>query len=167
MDGDDVRVAEPGQGAGFPGEPLGEARVGRRLGGQNLQRHEAVEGGLARLVHGPHAAFAEEAEDFELREEPGHLLDGRRHERFGFGPRGGVRSGALLEQAGGAKPSQRARRQRGTALRTFLWHSPIRSGFIHTPSSEAKPSKCYRNNGETCRHACGAPRFSRMASMGR
>jgi hypothetical protein len=147
VDGDDVWVAEAGQGTGFPSEPLGEAWVGRRLGGQDLQGYQAVEGRLARLVHGAHAAFAQEAEDFELWEEPGYLFNSQRHERFGFGAGGSVSSGALLHQAGGAKPCQHSHRQRGTALRTLLWHSPIRSGIIHTPYSEAKPSKCYRKYG--------------------
>ena len=147
VDGDDVWVAEARQGAGFPGEALGEAWVGRRLGGQDFQRDQAVEGRLARFVHGPHAAFAEEAEDFELREEPGHLFDRQRHEGFGFGAGGSVGGGTLLEEAGGAKARQHALRQRGAALRTLLWHSPIRSGVIHTPYSEANPSKCYRKCG--------------------
>src|ERR1035441_2121395 len=160
MDRNDVRVAKPTQRAGFPGEPLGEARVRCRLGRQDLQSHHAVEGGLARLIHRPHAAFAEEAEDLKLREEPGHLLDARRHERFGVGPSGRVGGGALLEQASRAKPRQRARWQRGAALRAFLWHHPIHSGFIHTPTSEAKPSKCYRNQRRTCQQARAASSFT-------
>ena len=45
-------------------------------------------------------------------------------------------------QAGQSPASAPAGSERA-ALRTFLWHGPIRSGFIHTPSSEAKPRKCY------------------------
>jgi hypothetical protein len=122
------------------------------LGWQDLQCHQTVEGGLTRLIHRPHAAFAEEAEDLKLREELGHLLECRWHERFGIGSGGST----LLEEAGGAKPGQRARRQRRAALRAFLRHRPIHSGFIHTPTSEANPSKCYRNKCRTCQQARAA-----------
>jgi hypothetical protein len=40
-------------------ETLGERRISRRFGRQNLHGHQSIQGGLAGLVHRTHAALAE------------------------------------------------------------------------------------------------------------
>ena len=79
MHGDDVRMVQAGQGAGFAVEPLGKAGVaccGRR---QDLQRHQPVQGRLPGLIDRAHAALADELKDFELGEQLGDLRHRRRH----------------------------------------------------------------------------------------
>ena len=49
-------------------------------GRQNLQRHDAVEFFLPRLVDRAHAAPADELDDFKLRKFRRQFLDGRRRE---------------------------------------------------------------------------------------
>ena len=64
VDGDDVGVVELGHGVGFAGETLGKAACGgvaAHFGGEDFEGDEAVEGFLAGLVDGAHAAAAEEA----------------------------------------------------------------------------------------------------------
>jgi hypothetical protein len=70
---DDIRVAELGQGLALPREPLGEAGVGRVLGGEDLERHEPGERLLAGLVDGPHPAVADELDQLQVREVRGQL----------------------------------------------------------------------------------------------
>ena len=70
---------------------------------------------------------------FELRKQPRDFLDTGRLERSRHGRRGGVRRGALLEQAGRAKAGEGAGGQRRAALRTFLFHILVCFRFIHTP----------------------------------
>jgi hypothetical protein len=67
VDGDDVRVAEPGQHAAFAREPLGEGRIGGQRLGKNLQSDQPFDFRLARLEHETHAALADEFQNFELR----------------------------------------------------------------------------------------------------
>ena len=50
VDGDDVRVLEPGDDLGLAAEALGEALVLEELARQDLQGHVAVEAGLVGLV---------------------------------------------------------------------------------------------------------------------
>ena len=71
--GDDVRMAQSSQGLGFAQEALGETRVGPFVRSEDLQRHQAVELRLARLVNDTHAAAAQAFEDFQLREVLGDL----------------------------------------------------------------------------------------------
>jgi hypothetical protein len=68
--GDDVWMVQLCEGPGFTVEPLGERRPERALQWEDLQRDEAIERRLARLINGAHAAFAEESKDFELRKQP-------------------------------------------------------------------------------------------------
>ena len=74
MDGDDVRVVQPRQHAGLAVESLGEGGVGGQRLRQELERDEAVQLRLARLVHHPHAAVADEFEYLQLREGGGDRL---------------------------------------------------------------------------------------------
>ena len=66
-------MVQAGQGAGFAVEALGETGVAGRGGRQDLQRHQAVESGLAGLIDGAHAALADELQDFELGKELGEV----------------------------------------------------------------------------------------------
>jgi hypothetical protein len=85
VDGDDVRVAEAGEGLGFAGEAVGKAWVGDALGREEFKGDEAVEGLLPGLVNDAHAAAANEFQDFELREGGGHRFQSRRRRAAGFG----------------------------------------------------------------------------------
>ena len=87
-------------------------RVAARLAGQDLQRHQPVQLRLARLVDRPHAAPAEQFQDFELREVGPSSSQGRRDERRGLGEGGGFP--ARLSPAGASKP----------ALSRHAGHSP-------------------------------------------
>src|ERR1019366_3388125 len=97
-------------------------------GRKNLQRDNAVKLFLPRLENRPHAALADEFENFELRKFRGKFLDGWRVERRLFGGPDSVRWRAHCEQAGGAKSGQRAGRERRAALPTFI---SVRHGRIH------------------------------------
>jgi len=68
VNGDDVRMIELGERAGFTGEALGERRIAAPLGGQHLEGDESIELRLPGLVDSAHAALAEQAEDFQVRE---------------------------------------------------------------------------------------------------
>ena len=56
MNGDDVRMIEAGQGAGFAVEPLGKTGIAGHRRRQHLQGDQTVQCRLARLVNRPHAA---------------------------------------------------------------------------------------------------------------
>ena len=144
MDGNDVRVVESGEGAGFAVEAFGEAGAAGGLRREDFQGDQPVEGGLAGFINGAHPAFSDKTEDFELGKELRHVFDSGRLERGGFGLGAGF--SALFEKAGRAKALQGAGRKWGAAFWTKFTHL-IRFGFIHTPSSEAKRGKCYRKCG--------------------
>ena len=72
----DVGMLDGRGGAGLALEAGDEAAVGGEALGEDLDGDEAVEGGLPRLVDGPHAASAEDLHDLELAE-------GRANERIG------------------------------------------------------------------------------------
>ena len=55
----DVRVVQPGGGAGFVQEPPAGRRVGRGVDAQHLERHRAVETHVHGLVDRAHSAAAE------------------------------------------------------------------------------------------------------------
>ena len=80
VDGDDVRVLKAREGARLAREALGEARVARDGGRQNLERDQSVEPRLPRLVDGAHAALADQFEDLELRKERAQVVYCRRRE---------------------------------------------------------------------------------------
>ncbi len=63
------------QGAGFPVEALGKTRVACCHRRQDLQRHQPVQGGLARPIDSAHTALADELKDFELRKQLGDVTD--------------------------------------------------------------------------------------------
>jgi hypothetical protein len=86
VDGDDVRMIQPRQHAAFAGESVGESRVGSEGWLQKLQRNQPLQFWLARLEYKPHAALADQFEDFELGKSCRQLLPVRRW-RFcgGFG----------------------------------------------------------------------------------
>ncbi len=75
MDGDDARVVELGQRLGFAGEPFGKRGVVSNSGGQNLERHDSVEFFLPGFIHRPHAAAADQFDDFELGKLPRQFLE--------------------------------------------------------------------------------------------
>ena len=68
VDGDDVGMAEPGQGAGFASKAFGKGRIATPLGRQDLDSHLAIQLDLPGPVDGAHAALADQFLDFELRE---------------------------------------------------------------------------------------------------
>src|SRR5439155_11518177 len=85
---------------------------------QNFQSHETVQLRLARLIHCPHSALAEELNDFELRKILGLSL--RTWWRFrSFRWLSGLAAQAAFHQARGAKPFGRFGRQRRAALSAY------------------------------------------------
>jgi len=60
VDGDQVRVVEPGHRAGFGGERLAEGCVRAELGREDFDRDVAVERLLPRLIHRAHAALGDQ-----------------------------------------------------------------------------------------------------------
>ena len=60
-DGDDVGVLQPRGGPRLALEAHAGVLVGQELGADGLERHQAVEDGVARLVDGAHGAAAEDA----------------------------------------------------------------------------------------------------------
>ena len=69
-----------GQRLGFAGETFGKRGIIADAGRENLQRDDAVQLFLARLVNRAHAAFADEFEDFQLRKQRREFGNGRRIE---------------------------------------------------------------------------------------
>ena len=70
----DVVVVQAGSGLGFELEPLELAGVERRGHGEDLERHAAVQRTLLGLVHDPHAAPADLADDPVIAEDPGQEI---------------------------------------------------------------------------------------------
>ena len=68
VDRDDIRMLEPGGGTPLLLEPLPEARVGRELGREHLDRDLAPVAKLLGEVDDPHAAAAEQRLDPEAGE---------------------------------------------------------------------------------------------------
>ncbi len=75
MDGDDVRMAEPGDGVGLGLEPLALVRGRESALGDRLDRHDAVELQVAGLVNDAHAAAAQHAHDLEAIDDFQGLID--------------------------------------------------------------------------------------------
>jgi hypothetical protein len=73
----DVGVVQPGGGLRLPPKPLQPPGVGQRLGRQHLEGDVPPQALLDRLVHHPHAAPADLAEDAELAQ-PGRRRQARR-----------------------------------------------------------------------------------------
>ena len=69
VDGNDVRMVQPGECLGFTREPLGEVRILLFFACQDFQRDKAVQAWLACLVHDAHATTTEAFDDFQLREQ--------------------------------------------------------------------------------------------------
>jgi hypothetical protein len=78
VNGDDVRMAQGRQSAGFAGEALRERRVGRAFWSKQLECNPALQGLLAGFVNHAHAAPAEARMDLELREERREFFGSRR-----------------------------------------------------------------------------------------
>ena len=70
MDGDDVGVLERGHGLGLALEALAALGVASELLGQHLERHVAVEPGVAGAVHLAHATLAELLDDLVMGKIP-------------------------------------------------------------------------------------------------
>ena len=143
---DDAGMIQLRQRLGFAGEAFGERGVIADAGRKNLERDDAVQFLLPRLVNRAHAALADEFEDFELGKFRGEFGDGRRLERRRLPARGGFVGCALFQQAGGTKPGERAGGQRGAALRTFWRVGRVHFGATHIPNPEANHDGCYREN---------------------
>jgi hypothetical protein len=60
VDGDDVRLGQPGCGVGLAAEPLPISRVGPQVGGQQFDGDVAVDRGVVGPIHLPHAALADQ-----------------------------------------------------------------------------------------------------------
>ena len=83
--GDDVRVAQPGRGAGLALEPLDELTVAVERGREDLDRHLASELAVEPLVDLGHAALAEHRPELVAVDED--VVRGLLHEpRFTHGP---------------------------------------------------------------------------------
>ena len=132
-----------GQRLGFAGEPFGKCRVPPMSGG-NIFSATTRSSSFAGFLHRAHAAFADEPEDFQLREQRGQFRQPRRNESFGRALRDRVFGPAQFEQAGGAKAGERAGLKRLAALRAFrsVCRILIHVVFIHTVSSEANHGRC-------------------------
>ena len=74
-----------GQRPRFAGKTLGESRVATAFRRQDLERDKAVKRLLPRLVHGPHAAIANQRDQIELREVRGQFVGPRGSEALGLG----------------------------------------------------------------------------------
>jgi len=137
VDGDDARVAHPGERPGLAGEPLLEGGPARRLGREDLQRDDPVELHLLCPVDRAHAALADQLEDLELRERPRQLLGCRGNETAAR--RRGGHVGALqplLHQALGAEAAGRGVGwDRRAALRALVVLSLVTHGGLHEPVS--------------------------------
>ena len=118
MHRDDVRMVQARQGAGFAVEPLGKARVAGRGRRQDLQRHQPVQAGLARLIDGAHAALADELKDFELGKQLGDVRNRRRHEARA---RGALALPASVPVLRPAFIRHSGQRPRGTSGGSGLW----------------------------------------------
>jgi hypothetical protein len=70
VDGHDVGVIERGRRARLAEEAGPARRVARTVGGQDLERDEAVEPGIAGLVHDGHASLAQLLHDLVVEEPP-------------------------------------------------------------------------------------------------
>ena len=80
MDRDDAGVVQFCQSLGFTGETIRKSGCLTNGGRQDFQRHDAVKFLLADLVNRAHAAFADEFEDFKLREMRREFINRRRLE---------------------------------------------------------------------------------------
>ena len=69
----DVRVVQPGGGAGLVQEPPPGRRVGRRVDAQHLERHRPVEPHVHGLVDRPHSAATQLAHDPVAGDPPARL----------------------------------------------------------------------------------------------
>ena len=67
VDGDDAGVVQRRRGLGFTGETAPPLGVADRLGAQGLDRHKAVQMGVARLVDNAHPSPANPGEDLVVR----------------------------------------------------------------------------------------------------
>ena len=142
VNGHDVRMVQTRQRARLAREPLGERWVPAGLGGQNLHGHQAVELLLPGLIHRAHAALADEAQDFQLREPRRKLFRRGRDEPRRFGPERRIigrishRAGAYshFHEAFGAKTLHGFRPERLAAVLTDF-------GCVHdclSPSTTGK-----------------------------
>lgn len=131
---------------GFASEAFGKGRIIADAGRQDLECNNAVELLLTRLVHRAHAAFANEFQYLKLRKKRCEVVKRGRLEGRLIASGNGVAGSALLQQAGGAKPGQRATGQRRAALRAFILCRGVRGHFRvrHTPFSTTNRAKCYR-----------------------
>src|SRR5208282_5942018 len=78
---DDAGMIQFRQRPGFAGEAFGKRRVFANPGWKNFQSDDPVQLLLSRLVNRAHAAFADEFEDFKLREQRREFGEGWRVER--------------------------------------------------------------------------------------
>ena len=119
VNGDDVRVVQSREGLRLPRETLGKLGVAHALGRQKLERHEPVQGFLARFVHDTHAAPPQAFQDFKLRKMRGDLVRRQRRLRGSRVVREhGFRLEVQCHQAIWAQPRRRILAKRCPALRT-------------------------------------------------
>ena len=127
-------MIELGERLGFAGEACRKRGVAARGGRQDLQRHEAVEPLLSRLVDCPHAALAQELENFQFQEQFGHFRDRRRHKsglRCGVSFRGHLSGEAGADEAFRAETHRHVRGERSLAA----WANAIRFHMVLSPRS--------------------------------
>ena len=115
----DGGVTEAREGAGFAIEAIGKAPAIGGLWREDFQGDEALEGRLARFVHGAHASLAEERNDFELREKPRDFLQRRRREG-GTRMADGFNGCAFLKEASRAKSLEDSAGKKRAAARTLV-----------------------------------------------
>jgi hypothetical protein len=61
-------VREPGQGSGFPGEPLSESGIATDPLPDDFEGDESAQGRLACLIDSPHASLTQQLEDLKILE---------------------------------------------------------------------------------------------------
>ena len=66
MHGDYIRMRQASQGPGLACETFRERRVAAPLGRQDFEGHQPIELELPGLVHGTHAALADQVQNFQL-----------------------------------------------------------------------------------------------------
>jgi hypothetical protein len=123
-------MIQPGQRAGLAVEAFREVRIGAQFQRQQLERDEAVQLRLPRLVNEAHAATPDQLDNLQVRESRAQGLRRRRlrarHRFAGVG-----RGSGAQQDTPRAKSLRRVRRDGDAALRTF------RDGRfrVHAPAS--------------------------------
>ncbi len=157
VDGDDVRVVEPGDGLGLVAEPADLVVGGQRGGPDHLQGDGAVQADLSGLVDDAHAAAAELGLDLVVAE-IAHPCAGRQARRW---LRRGRRSERVRSSSGRSDPRRRADRARGRRRPGSGRHAG-RTG-ANTPRAR-RPSPSRRRSSRSTRSSSSSSAARRSGS---